>query len=64
MILNIPNPLLVKVNGGNIPTTEIFAYLGSTVMHDGRAGSDIRNRLNKFRDGLRMLRVTSSKYYG
>ena len=43
------------MNGGSIPTIEIFTYLGSTVMHDGRAGSDIRNRLNKFRDGLRML---------
>ena len=36
-------------------TIEIFTYLGSTVMHDSRAGSDIRNHLNKFRDGLRML---------
>ena len=54
-MLNIPNPSPVKVNGEELPTTENFTYLGSTVMHDGGAGSDIRNRLNKFKDALRML---------
>ena len=28
-----PTPL-VKVNGEDLPTTEEFAYLGSTVRHD------------------------------
>ena len=55
MMLNIPNPSPVKVNGGDLPTTENVTYLGSIGMHDGGAGSDIRNCLNKFRDGLRML---------
>ena len=32
--------------------------LGSTVRHDGGAGSDIRNRLNKARNAFRMLNNT------
>ena len=55
MMLNVPNPSPVKVNGEDLPTTENFTYLGSIGMHDGGAGSDIRNCLNKFRNGLRML---------
>ena len=55
MLLKIPNPSsLVKVNG-DLPTTKEFTYLGSTVWHEGRAGSDIRNHLNKARNALRML---------
>ena len=53
MMLNVPNPLPVKVNR-DLPTKE-FTYLGSTVRHDGRAGSDIRNHLNKARNAFRML---------
>ena len=55
MMLNIPNPSPVKLNGEDLPTTENFTYLGSIGRHDGGAGSDIRNCLNKFRNGLRML---------
>ena len=55
MMLNASNPSPVKLNGENLPATEEFTYLGSTVMHDGGAGRDIRNRLNKARDVLRML---------
>ena len=69
-MLNIPiaNPSPVKVNGEDLPTTEIFTYLCSTVMRDGGAGSDIRNRLNKVkfrvRDALRMLKdVWKSSQY-
>ena len=47
MMLDFPNPLAVKVNREEFPTTEEFTYLGSTVRHDGGPGSDIRNRLNK-----------------
>jgi len=55
MMLNVPNPLPVKVNGEDLPTTEEFTYLSSTVRHDGRVGSNIRNRLNKARNAFRML---------
>ena len=55
MMLNVPNPSPVKVNGEDLPTTEEFTYLSSTVRHDGGAGSDIRNRLNKARNAFRML---------
>ena len=55
MMLNVANPTPVKVNGEDLPTTEEFTYLGSTVRHDGGAGSDIRNRLNKARNAFRML---------
>ena len=40
-MLNVPNPSPIKVNGDDLPTT------GNTVRHDGRAGSDIKNRLNQ-----------------
>ena len=43
MMLNVPNPLPVKVNGEDLPTTEELTYLSSTVRHDSGAGSDIRN---------------------
>ena len=43
------------MNGENLSTTEEFTYLGSTVRHDGGAGSDIRSRLNKARNTFRML---------
>ena len=55
MMLNVSNPLPIKVNGEELPTTEEFTYLGSTVKHDGGAGSDIKNRLNKARNVFRML---------
>ena len=55
MMLNVSNPSPVKLNGEDLPTTEEFTYLGSTVRHDGGAGSDIRNRLNKARNAFRML---------
>lgn len=55
MMLNVPNPLPVKVNGEDLPTTEEFTYLSSTVRHDGGVGSNIRNRLNKARNAFRML---------
>jgi len=55
MMLNVPNPLPVKVNREDLPTTEEFTYLSSTVRHDGGVGSNIRNRLNKARNAFRML---------
>jgi hypothetical protein len=55
MLLNITNPTPIQVNGEDLPTTEEFTYLGSTVRHDGGAGSDIKNRLNKARNAFRML---------
>ena len=55
MLLNVQNPSPISVNGEDLATTEEFTYLGSTVRHDGGAGSDIRNRLNKARNTFRML---------
>ena len=55
MMLNVPSPSPVKVNGADLPTTEEFTYLGSTVRYDGGAESDIRNCLNKARNTFRML---------
>ena len=54
MMLNVPNRSPVNMNGEDLPTKE-FTYLGSSVGHDGGAGSDIRNRLNKVRNPFRML---------
>ena len=64
MMLNVPHPSQVKVNGEDLPTTEEFTYLRSTVRHDSGAGSDIRNRLNQARNALRMLNSVwkSSQY--
>ena len=50
MMLNALKPSPVKVNGEDLSTTEEFTFLDSTVRHDGRAGSDIRNHLNKARN--------------
>ena len=55
MVLNVLNPAPIRVNGEDLPTTEEFTYLGSTVRRDGGAGSDIKNRLNKATNALRML---------
>ena len=43
------------MNGEDLPTNEEFTYLGNTVRHDGGAGSNIRNLLNKARNTFRML---------
>ncbi|XP_073670211.1 uncharacterized protein [Paramisgurnus dabryanus] len=64
MILNIPNPLPVQVNGKNLPMTTEFTYLGSIVRYDGGADIDIKNLLGKARNALRMLNsVWRSKQY-
>ena len=62
MMLNVPNPPLVKVNEEQLPTTKKFTYLDTTVQRDGRAGSDIRNHLNKVKIAFRMLNKKSSQY--
>ena len=55
MMLNVSYKAPMKVNGEDLRTTEEFTYLGSTVRHDGGAGSDIRNRLSKARNAFKML---------
>ena len=64
MLPNVSNPKSIQVNGVDLPTTEEFIYLGSVVRHDGGAGSDIKNRLNKARNAFRMLNnmYSSSQY--
>ena len=41
MTLNIPKPLPIRVNGEDLPTTEEFTYLNSTVRYDRGAGNDV-----------------------
>ena len=64
MTLNITNPTPIQVDGKDLPNTETFTYLGSTVRNDGGAGNDIMNRLSKARNIFRSLNNvwTSSQY--
>jgi len=55
MTLNFTNPAAIQVDGKDLPITEIFTYLGSTVRNDGGAGNDIMDRLNKGRNIFRTL---------
>ena len=55
MLLNVSNPKPVQVSGEDLPTTKEFTYLRSTIRHDGGAGSDIKNRLNRARKAFTML---------
>ena len=55
MILNVPNPQLIRANREDLPTTGEFTYQGNTVRHDGRANKDIKNRLVKAINVVRML---------
>ena len=64
MMLNVPNPSPIKVNEEDLSTTDEFTYLGSTVRHDGGAGSDIKSRLGKARNAFRMMNaVWKSPHY-
>ena len=45
MTLNVQDPAPVKVEEDHLPYTEQLMYLGSTVRHDGGAGSDIATEL-------------------
>ena len=55
MTLNITNPTPIQVYGNDLPNTETFTYLGSTVRNDGGAVNGIMNRLNKVRNIFRSL---------
>ena len=55
MILNVPNPQLIRANREDLLTTGEFTYLGNTVIHDGRVNKDIKNRLVKAINVVRML---------
>lgn len=55
MTLNAQNPPSIQIDGANLPTTEEFIYVGSTVRYDGGAGSDIKSWLSKVRNTFRML---------
>ena len=64
MLPKLSNPKSIQVNGVDLPTTGELIYLGSAVRHDGGAGSDTKNRLNKARNNIRMLNnmYSSSQY--
>jgi hypothetical protein len=55
MTLNITKPTPIELDGKDLPNTETFTYLGSTVRNDGSAGNDIMNRLSKPRNFFRSL---------
>ena len=55
MTLNTPNPSPVQVNGEDLPKTEEFTGLGSTVRCNGGAGNNVKNRFRKARNALRMF---------
>ena len=55
LTLNITNPTPIQVDGKDLPNTETFTYLGSTVRNDGGTGNDIMNRRNKARNIYRSL---------
>ena len=55
MILNVPNPQLIRANREDLPTTEEFTYQDNTVRHDGRANKDIKKRLLNAINVVRML---------
>ena len=64
MTLNIINPTPIQVDGKDLPNTETFTYLGSTIRNDGGAGNDIMNRLSKARNIFRSLNnVWNSSQY-
>lgn len=55
MMLNVSNPMPIKVNEEDLPTTQEVTNLCSTVRPDGGASSNIRNFLSKARNSFRML---------
>ena len=55
MTLNVQDPAPVKVEEDPLPYADQFTYLGSSVRHDGGAGSNIINRIGKARNAFRML---------
>ena len=55
MTLNTTNNMPIKVYNKDLPTTDSFTYLGSTVRNDGGACDDIRNRIAKARNNFILL---------
>ncbi len=55
MTLKIQHPSSIQINGVDLPTTEEFTYLGSTIRNDGGTSNDITSWLNKARNTFRML---------
>ena len=62
--MNTSNPSPVQVNGEDLPKTEEFTGLGSTVGCDGGAGNNVKNRFRKARNALRMFnKIWRSQQY-
>ena len=55
MVLNTNERRKIKIEEDELPYTEEFTYLGSTVRNDGGAGKDIRIRIAKARNAFNML---------
>ena len=45
MMLNVTEPSPVTTNGDDLPATEDFIYIGSTVRYNGGASDDTKNLL-------------------
>ena len=54
-MLNVTIVSFVTANGDDLPTTEEFTYLGSTVTCNGGAGSDIQKQFSKATKAFSML---------
>ena len=65
MTLNASNPQPIKIGEKDLPMTEQFKYLGSSVRYDCGVDKDIQSRLNKARNSFKMLNnVSWSSQYG
>ena len=55
MVLKTNERRRIKIEEDELPYTEEFTYLGSTVRNDGGAGKDIRIWIAKARNVFNML---------
>ena len=55
MVLNTNERRRIKTEEDELPYTEEFTYLSSTITSDGGEGKDIRKRIAKARNVFNML---------
>ena len=57
MILNTTSTVPVKIDDQDLPTTEKFTYLGSSLTPDGGSKEDIQSRLSKARNKFNSMSI-------
>ena len=57
MILNTTSTVPVKIDDQDLPTTEKFTYLGSSLTPDGGSKEDIQSRLSKARNTFNSMSI-------